>query len=84
MSSSHSPRRPEGMDKDEFLEAVSQRIALIVWAAVKAELSAITTTCMNCDHWLEGSQICGKYNMLPPPHVIANGCPAYEYKGPPF
>jgi len=37
---------------------------------------AIWRSCLNCDNW-DGSQ-CGKWRMMPPPHVIVNGCKDWE------
>lgn len=82
MSSSHSPRQADGMTQDEFVEAVVNRLLPVIYAALTVELGRMTRTCMNCEHWLIGSGICGKYQQLPPPHIIANGCDAHERKAP--
>ena len=33
-------------------------------------------TCITCKHWKE--QQCDKFNCMPPPEVIADGCEYYE------
>lgn len=35
-------------------------------------------TCITCEHWTNGSNVkCSKFNTLPPPEVIADGCEHY-------
>jgi hypothetical protein len=85
MPSEHSPRHIGGMTQEEFTAAVADRILPVMYAALKLELMKITRTCMNCEHWLEGSAVCGHQNhlnLLPPPHIIANGCDDHEEKAP--
>lgn len=34
--------------------------------------------CLNCIHWQEGHDKCGKFNIKPPAEVIVYSCEAYE------
>ena len=31
-------------------------------------------TCLNCHHWQERTELCGKFNARPPAKVIVSGC----------
>lgn len=31
-------------------------------------------SCSNCEHWVNGKEICGKYDARPPVKVIVAGC----------
>lgn len=33
--------------------------------------------CLNCDHWNEGAEKCGKYWVTPPLKIIVYGCPEW-------
>lgn len=32
------------------------------------------STCLNCHHWNDKKEICGKWNARPPAKVIVSGC----------
>lgn len=38
--------------------------------------------CVECEHWSTASQICERYQALPPAEVIVQGCPGFELKIP--
>lgn len=38
----------------------------------------IFQNCLNCKFWNGANELCLKYQMRPPAHVIVNACPAYE------
>lgn len=40
--------------------------------------TGIMRTCISCDHFLEQTEHCTKYNARPPARVIAFACPSYE------
>lgn len=35
-------------------------------------------SCLNCDFFIEATEICKKYNQHPPARVIAFACPSHE------
>ena len=37
-------------------------------------LKAITTSCLNCEHFTTPTEVCEKYGMRPPAETIAMGC----------
>jgi hypothetical protein len=37
-------------------------------------------SCLNCLHFAEETELCGKFASRPPARVIAYSCPAYEDK----
>jgi hypothetical protein len=39
---------------------------------------AVWRSCLNCDMFSETQGKCTKFNALPPPHVIVNGCKDWE------
>jgi len=41
-------------------------------------------TCINCKHWIDGNEICEKFNERPPAKVIVVGCEAHEDSDIPF
>ncbi len=57
------------------LEAVSEALTAQTLNMVQQCL----TTCIVCDHWNQGKEVCSLYNnQRPPAKVIAFGCPAFE------
>lgn len=47
--------------------------------AMTKSVQNLMATCVICDHWNQGQEVCMKFNnQRPPARVIAFGCPAFE------
>jgi hypothetical protein len=63
-------------------KAFAKEIATELVAEIEFVINRHTKTCLTCEHWFDERDVnantCGKFNALPPPRVIAYGCPDYS------
>lgn len=77
MSKANLERNPQTRKLVKIPLVVTHFIAEVLGAT--GTRSCYYHTCITCGHWLDDEPpICGKFNVLPPPRVIADGCEFYE------
>lgn len=64
---------------DELREIATHRMDL----QAKLVSAQVWQTCLNCVYWHRnntsaGDEGCDKFNAMPPPHIVVNGCPDHE------
>ena len=70
------------MSSEQYKEELVKRLEVASNNLVDALTRSVQntlTTCIVCDHWNQGQEVCMKFNnQRPPAKVIAFGCPAFE------
>lgn len=66
--------RPEA--EGELRETITQAIKKMVEVEFAYQLPY--KTCINCDHFIEKTEMCKQWNAKPPARVIAFGCDKYK------
>lgn len=59
-------------------EQMAKVVADLVQPAIIDAIVNATRTCITCDSWEPGKELCNRFQKRPPAKVIAFGCPAYE------
>lgn len=50
---------------------------LILDFTIYMQQRGLLLNCLNCHHWKDKEEICGKYLQRPPAKIIVSGCPEH-------
>lgn len=68
-------KRPEPLIRPTMESSIKYAIEHIF--KVKRN-SFLYRNCLNCVHWNEDNDLCGKFNARPPTEIIVYSCESYE------
>lgn len=53
-------------------------IVVAIDKAIRAAIDSASKSCLNCIHFNEKSELCGRCNQRPPARIIVLGCEQHE------
>lgn len=69
-------KQPKPILKNEALEGLRQ--AILRQFIDIGRVSFPYKNCLNCIHWNESNEICGKFNSRPPAEIIVYSCEFHQ------
>jgi hypothetical protein len=58
-----------------------KELAIALYEIIDDAENQVFKDCLNCIHFKEKEELCGKFNQRPPAFIIARACPDWEELG---